>query len=117
MIKEKYFDSFFVFIKLNTLMVQIQFDQARQSYKKVDELISTNIFNIRGDHEQLSSRPDDRFVHFQLLIDCLCRFKSASTDKIELTIHFEKENLSQTSIIDEFELNYSFNRGFTDASR
>ena len=79
-----------------------------------DEPLSMNVFNSGAtDRERTTSGLDGRFVHSQLLIDCLLRMQPSPTDKdefISLCKQEHAENKEELGIINEFEQTYSSDR-------
>jgi len=76
--------------------------------KKVDETLSINIFNT--DQGQSTTDLNGQFVHSQLLIDCLLRMKSTTSEKNDLISLCKEEykgNPHELSIINDFEKNYT----------
>ena len=99
--------------QLEELIAQIQSDQMRRIQNKVDEPISINIFNTNAGQGQSTSGLNGQFVHSQLLLDCLLRMKSTSTDKNELIELCQQEyqgNNVQLAILHEFKQDYSSDR-------
>jgi tetratricopeptide (TPR) repeat protein len=99
---------------LNGLIYQIKIDQNERQHFKFDEALSISIINP-NDHskEQSSTGLDGQFIHSQLLIDCLIRMKSLSTDKndlISLCKQIYKKNRGEQKIVREFERKYSPDR-------
>ena len=102
-----------VIAQLDQLIVEIRSDQARRIQNQVDEPTFISIFNTKTNHEQSTNQINGQFVHSQLLIDCLLRMKSISTDKKQLVEFCQQEyrdNDSQLSIVSEFEQDYEPNQ-------
>jgi tetratricopeptide (TPR) repeat protein len=76
----------------------------------VNEPLSMSIYNASVNNEQTTTGINGRFVHFQLLIDCLLRMQSTSTDInefISLCLNKNHENKQTLKIIKEFQETYS----------
>ena len=100
-------------MQLEAIVTQILTDQAIRVRNKVDEPLSINIFNTTNEKEQSTNEINGQFVYSQLLIDCLLRMPSTSTDKdelIDLCKKQYKDNATELAIIVEFERDYSSNR-------
>jgi tetratricopeptide (TPR) repeat protein len=82
----------------------------RRMQHTIDEPLSMSIYNTNVSSEQTTSGLDGRFVHSQLLIDCLLRMQPTPTDKNEFISLCLKEydgNETQLKTIHEFEEEYS----------
>jgi tetratricopeptide (TPR) repeat protein len=99
------------------LSTQQQWIQERRiRHERFNETFSINVFHANGNQGQSTSELNGQFVHFQLLIDCLLRMKSASKNKNEFISLCKKEyssNKSQLKMIDDFEKNYSPDQALT----
>ena len=98
-----------VIVLLDELISQIRSDQAVRSRKKIDEPFPMN-FN---EFEQSTSDLSGQFIHSELLLDCLLRMQSNSTDKNELIALCQKYyqgNDIELSLVKEFEKFYSPDR-------
>ena len=73
-----------VIVLLDELISLIQSDQTRRNRKKNDESFPINLSHTNGNREQSTSDLSGQFIHSQLLIDCLVRMKTTSTDRNEL---------------------------------
>ncbi|CAF1297871.1 unnamed protein product [Rotaria sordida] len=81
-----------VFDRLNNLIHQIQFDQTQRQHYKFDEPLSIGIFNLNAREEgQSSTKLNDEFIHYQLLIDCILQMESSSNEKQELIALFKQQ--------------------------
>ncbi len=78
-------------MQLDVIVAQILSDQAKQVRNKIDEPLSINIFNTTGQKEQSTTEINGQFVHSQLLINCLLRMTSKSTDKNEIIALCKKQ--------------------------
>jgi len=79
----------------------------------ISEPLSMSIYNTNIHNEQTTSGLDGKFIHSQLLIDCLLRMPPTSTDKnefISLCLKEYNENKQELQIINEFKENYSSNK-------
>src|SRR3984957_19119886 len=103
-----------VIVQLDELVAQIRSDQEKRSHSKSDESLAFSIFYATAaGHGQSTSGLNGQFVHSQLLIDCLIRMKSTSTDKNELISLCKDEykgNKTELKIVREFEQDYSLDR-------
>lgn len=100
-------------VLLDELISLIRSDQARRNRKTVDEPLSMNLSNATSKHEQSTSDLGGQFLHFQLLIDCLLRMKSSSTDSKELIAlcqEYYKGNEIELAMVNDFEKYYSPDR-------
>jgi tetratricopeptide (TPR) repeat protein len=76
----------------------------------VNEPLSMSIYNTDINNEETINGLNGRFVHSQLLIDCLLRMQPTPTDKndfISLCLKEYNENQSDLKMIDKFEKEYS----------
>ncbi len=73
-------------VLLDELISLIHSDQTKRNRNKIDEPLSINVSN----YEQSTNDLSGQFIHTQLLIDCLVRMKSNSTDKIEFISFSQK---------------------------
>jgi tetratricopeptide (TPR) repeat protein len=93
---------------------QIKSDQNQRQYSKIDESLSINIFNSNENGAgQSTSDLNGQFLHSQILIDCLIRIKSNSTDEKQLITLCKQQyqgNHSELKIVQEFEKDYSSER-------
>jgi hypothetical protein len=100
-------------MQLNELMAQIQFDHKMQLHNKRNESLAFSICNATAAIDgQSTTELNGQFLHSQLLIDCLIRMKSTSTDKNELVSFCKvqyKRNKNELKNIQEFERDYSAN--------
>ncbi len=100
-------------VDLNDLIKKILSDKYQRQHNKTDEAFSISIFSAGTSGEgQSTSEINGQFIHSQLLIDCLTRMKTDSTDKNELISLCKKEyegNDVELSILYEFEEHYSAN--------
>ncbi len=100
-----------VIVRLDDLIKKILADQIQRQHNKTDEAFSISIFSTSVAGEgQSTSEINGHFIHSQLLIDCLIRMKSDSTDKVELISLCKKEyegNIEELKILKEFEEGYS----------
>jgi tetratricopeptide (TPR) repeat protein len=102
-----------VITQADELIAQIQLNQEKQHQNKVDEALSFSICSSKTGHDQSTVELNGQFLHSQLLIDCLLRMKSISTDKNELISLARKEsegNKRELDILQEFEQSYSPDR-------
>ncbi|UJR31822.1 hypothetical protein I4U23_019299 [Adineta vaga] len=100
-----------VIIKSEDLIHQMRLDHTQRLKKKVDEILSINIFH--ADHGQSTTGLNGQFVHSQLLIDCLLRMKSHSIEQNEFVSVCKeeyKDNSLELSNINDFERTYLPNR-------
>ncbi len=100
-------------VDLNDLIKKILSDRNQRQHHKTDEAFSISIFSTGTSGEaQSTSEINGQFIHSQLLIDCLTRMKTDSTDKNELILLCKKEyegNDVELAILYEFEEHYSAN--------
>lgn len=97
-------------VNLDELISQIRSDRSRRNGREIDQLFT---FNLYKTNEQSTAKINNSFIHFELLIDCLLRLKSNSTDKkqlISICRDIYQGNPIELSIIDEFERNYRSNK-------
>ncbi|CAF1380553.1 unnamed protein product [Adineta steineri] len=76
----------------------------------IDESLSMSIHKGNTNHEQSTSDLDGRFVHAQLLIYCLLRMQSTSTDKNDFISFCQKKyhnDVYTLKMIKEFQNTYS----------
>jgi tetratricopeptide (TPR) repeat protein len=98
---------------LNELITQIQTDQAKRNEYKIDEPLPVSIFHTKSPHKNPSTTTNDKFINFQILIDCICRMKWNSDDLEELITLCEDEykgNESELNVVQQFEEKYSPDR-------
>jgi len=98
---------------LDQLVGQIRSDRAKRNFCEIDEPFSFNIYKKILPDEQSAMDANNRFIHLELLIDCLLHIKSNLTDKnqfISLCQDIYQGNKNELSIIDEFEKNYTSNK-------
>ena len=72
--------------------------------------MSFTVFHANDGQDRSTTGLNGHFVHSQLLVDCLIRMKSFSSDKNELTLRIQKEyegNVHGLTILDEFQKQYS----------
>ena len=110
---------YFVWVKtvtneLDQLIGSIQTDQHKGKHNKADEILPTCIVYVNDvDQEQSITEISGQFHHSQLLIDCLIKMKSTTSDKNELISlckqHY-RGNSDELKIIKEFEKEYSSDR-------
>ncbi len=102
-----------VIVDLNDLIKKILSDRNQRQHHKTDEAFSISIFSAGTSGEgQSTSEINGQFIHSQLLIDCLTRMKTDSTNINELILLCKKEyegNDVELSILYEFEEHYSAN--------
>jgi tetratricopeptide (TPR) repeat protein len=94
---------------LDELILQIQSDQSRRRQYRSDEPLAILTFNSKNDSEQSTTDLNGRFLQYQLLISCLLKMKTTSTDKKEFILRCReiyKENPAQLKNIDDFEKEY-----------
>jgi tetratricopeptide (TPR) repeat protein len=99
-----------VYNEFDQLIDQIQSHRIRRRQNACFEPLSMSIHSTYVNNEQTTSGLDGRFVHSQLLIDCLLRMPPTSTDKnefISLCLEEQHENEQELQIINEFKNNYS----------
>jgi tetratricopeptide (TPR) repeat protein len=100
-----------VIVLLDKLIKKILTDQHQRQHNKVDEVFSINIFTTNGTGDgQSTSGINGHFIHSQLLIDCILRMKSNSTDRSELISICKQQyegNDVELKILKDFERNYS----------
>ncbi|CAF3200840.1 unnamed protein product [Rotaria socialis] len=96
---------------INELVIQVLSAQEKQTTRdRFESQLLINVCHTSGTREKSTTELNGQFVHSQMLIDCLLRIKSNSTDKNEFITYSKKEyakNDSQLDIIREFEENYS----------
>lgn len=98
-----------VIVLLNELISRIQSDQTVRSRKKIDEPFPMD-FN---EFEQSTNDLSGQFLHSELLLNCLLRMQSNSSDKNQLISLCEKYyqgNDVELSVVKEFEKFYSPDR-------
>jgi tetratricopeptide (TPR) repeat protein len=102
-----------VIVDLNDLIKKILSDRNQRQHNKTDEAFSISIFSAGTSGEgQSTSEINGQFIHSQLLIDCLTRMKTDSTNINELISLCKKEyegNDVELAILYEFEEHYSAN--------
>ena len=94
---------------MNDVINQMRFDQCRRKPNRYDELLSITIFNSNNRDEQSTTELDGRFVQSQLLISCLLKMETTSTDKkefISVCREHYKQIETDLKLIDEFEQTY-----------
>ncbi len=100
-------------VDLNDLIKKILSDRNQRQHYKTDEAFSISIFSAGTSGEgQSTSEINGQFIHSQLLIDCLTRMKTDSTNINELILLCKKEyegNDVELAILYEFEEHYSAN--------
>jgi hypothetical protein len=98
---------------LDELVLKVLAAQEKPTtHDRFEEKLSINIYHTSGTHEQSTTELNGQFVHSQILIDCLIRMRSTSTDKSEFINYCMEEyanNNSQLNIIREFQQDYSVN--------
>ncbi|UJR07377.1 hypothetical protein I4U23_011663 [Adineta vaga] len=97
----------------NVLIEEIKMEHNRRRSNQIEEQLLFNIFNASSTNEQSTTGLNGEFVHSQLLLNCLFRIKSNSTDRDELISLSKKQyhdNKNELSVIDDFETNYSSDR-------
>ncbi|CAF0711848.1 unnamed protein product [Adineta steineri] len=95
--------------QFNDLINRIQCDHSDRRQNKSDEPLSMSIFDKDNDYEQSTTGLDGRFLQTQLLITCLIKMRTTSTDKDEFILkcrEIYKGNDKQLIFIDEFEREY-----------
>jgi hypothetical protein len=102
---------------INELVIQVLSAQEKQTSRdRFEASLPITIFNTSGSREQSTTELNGQFVHSQILIDCLLRLKSTTTDKHDLVTYCKKQYASdntQLKIIHEFEQEYSSDRALT----
>jgi len=109
-LKQQYSKVKGVYTQCDKLITQIQGDRMRRMRDSMDEPLSMSIHNANINDRQSTSDLDGRFVHSQLLIDCLLRMQSTTTDInefISLCLNENHENEEILKIIKEFQETYS----------
>ncbi|CAF1305848.1 unnamed protein product, partial [Adineta steineri] len=103
-----------IYYEIDQLIASIKSNEVGiRAITAVDEPLSMSICNVSNDYEQTTSDLDGRFVHSQLLIDCLLRMEPLSTDKnefISFSLNEYHDNEDMLKIIKEFEDDYSTDR-------
>ncbi|CAF1200306.1 unnamed protein product [Adineta steineri] len=103
-----------IYYEIDQLIASIKSNEVGiRAITAVDEPLSMSICNVSNDYEQTTSDLDGRFVHSQLLIDCLLRMEPLSTDKnefISFCLNEYHDNEDMLKIIKEFEDDYSTDR-------
>ena len=102
-----------VIVLLDELISQIRSDQARRRRRMADEPLPINYSNNNINQEQSTSDLSGQFIYAQLLIECLLRMKSTSTEKDELIAlcqQYYKGNEVELSLLNEFKKYYSADR-------
>jgi tetratricopeptide (TPR) repeat protein len=98
-------------VVLDKLIKKILSDQTQRKKNKIDEAFSISVFSTSAASEgQSTSGINGQFIHSQLLIDCLIRMQSNSSDKAELISLCKKlyeRNSEELGIVEEFERDYS----------
>jgi tetratricopeptide (TPR) repeat protein len=82
----------------------------------VNEPLSMSIYNASVNNEQTTTGLNGRFVHFQLLIDCLLRMQPTPTDKdefISLCLEEYNGNTPDLQMIDRFKKEYSSDKSLS----
>ncbi|CAF2944381.1 unnamed protein product [Rotaria sp. Silwood2] len=95
--------------QLDDVINRIRSDQSRRRQDKPDEPLSISICNSNKNSEKSTTELDGQFVQSQLLIACLLKMKTTSTDKNEFISECRKtykDNKAQLIYIDEFEREY-----------
>ncbi|CAF1297250.1 unnamed protein product [Rotaria sordida] len=104
--------------ELNELILQVLAAQEKQtSHDRFEQPLSINIFNtVNAGREKSTSELNGQFVHSQILIDCLLRMRSSSTDRHDFLTYCKKEyanDNSQLNFIREFEHDYAASSALT----
>jgi tetratricopeptide (TPR) repeat protein len=96
-----------VFNDVIKLIDQIKDDQ--KDLEKVEEPLPFEVFTLNSHPGESTTGLNDRFVFFQILIDCLLRLKYTQDDKVELVKCLQKEyegNRKELHHVDEFHDQY-----------
>ncbi|CAF4727320.1 unnamed protein product [Rotaria sp. Silwood1] len=96
--------------RLDILFNKIRSDQSRIPLSRSDEQISISIFDSKFSSEQSTTGIDGSFVQYQLLIDCLLKMKTTSTDKSDFILkylEYYKDNKQELENIDQFKKEYT----------
>ncbi|CAF1032842.1 unnamed protein product [Adineta steineri] len=102
-----------IYYEIDQLIASIKCNEVGRMMNTVDEPLSMSISNTNKNCDQTTSDLDGRFVHSQLLIDCLLRMEPMLTDKnefISFSLNEYHDNEDMLKIIKEFEDEYSSDR-------
>ncbi|CAF2713971.1 unnamed protein product [Rotaria sp. Silwood2] len=106
---EKYTKVKGVYQQLDDLFNKIGYNRSRRQENRRDEQISISIFNSNNSFEQSTTGIDGRFVQYQLLIDCILKMETISTDKSDFISKCREcynAQKAEQDTIDYFEKNY-----------
>ena len=97
-------------INQDVLFHQIQSDQLKRLKNKIDEPLTINISQFNNLVEKSTNELNGKFLHSQLLIDCLLRMKTDQTDRhefVEFCRTIYENNPNELNLIRNFDETYS----------
>ncbi|CAF0869022.1 unnamed protein product [Rotaria sp. Silwood1] len=99
-----------VYHQFDDVMNRIRTDYSRRKQDKSDEPISISFSSLNKSSEKSTTEIDGQFVQSQLLVACLLKMKTTTTDKNEFISECRKvykDNKAQLQYVNEFEKEYA----------
>ncbi|CAM4847762.1 unnamed protein product [Rotaria magnacalcarata] len=98
----------------NQLIDRIRLERSRRTQNQVNEILSISTFQTNTYHEQSNNNFNNEFIYSQLLIDSLLQLRPMKNERNELILLCKeryKDVHSELRLIQEFEENYTSNKG------